>query len=114
MNSRRKYFILPEADQTNRAGAELLPKGVLASKNLESFVRRLNSYGRKIYSELVNKSQSQEYTGKYWGLPKVTNLLVLYLTFPRNKFAVTVGTEYKARWTVFMFLQLFLFCSGIY
>ena len=58
---RRRYFILPVADQTNRPGAELLPKGIVGLKNLQSFVGRLNSYGRKTYSELVKKSESQEY-----------------------------------------------------
>lgn len=61
MNMRRRYFILPVADQINRPGAELLPKSIVGLKNLQPFVGELNSYGRKTYSELVNKSESQEY-----------------------------------------------------
>lgn len=58
---RMRYLILSVADQSNRSGTELLPKDLVGLKNLQSFAGRLNSYGRKTCSELVNKNESQEY-----------------------------------------------------
>lgn len=58
---RRRYLILLVVDQTNRPRAELLPKGTIGLKNLQIFVGRLNSYGRKTYLESVNRNKSQKY-----------------------------------------------------
>lgn len=55
---RMRYLILPVADQSNGPGTELLPKDIAGLKNLQSFVGRLNSYGRKTYSELLNKKKN--------------------------------------------------------